>query len=174
MLERMAKRNATPPASSYEELFRRHFAGLVKLAALLGADDAADVAQEAFVRLHARRALLSDEAASLAYVRRIVVNLTHSRLRHLRVARRALPALVPPPTSSAEDLVVKQDQHVRLVAAVQRLRPRHRELVVLRYWLDLNGPEIADTLGIPIGTVKSQTSRALDALEAQLESHDGS
>ena len=40
---------------------------------------------------------------------------------------------------------------------------------MLRYWLDLTGPEIAETLGLPVGTVKSGTSRALDALARLME-----
>ena len=153
----------------YEDLFRRHFPELVRLAALLGADDPADLAQEAFVRLHRRNGLLRDDGAALAYARRTVVNLTHSRLRHLRVVRRAQPALLPPPGPSAEDVVVQQDENTRLLAALGTLRPRQQELLVLRYWLDLSGPEIAAVLNIPLGTVKSQTARALGALHTILE-----
>ena len=153
----------------YEALFRTHFDGMVRFAALLGADDAADVAQEAFVRLHRRRHALRDEAAALPYLRRTVANLARSRVRHLGVVRRVLSRSVLEHHVSAEDAVVAADERSRVVLALQQLPPRHRELLVLRYWLDLTGPEIADTLGVPVGTVKSGTSRALESLARLME-----
>ena len=53
--------------------------------------------------------------------------------------------------------------------ALQRLSGQHRTVLVLRYWLDLSGPDIAHTLGVPLGTVKSQTARALAALSELLK-----
>ena len=156
-------------ADAYEDLFRRHFDGLTRLAALLGADDPADVAQEAFARLHRHRRSLRDEAAALPYLRRTVANLTRSRLRHLRVVRRDAARAVEVHVPSAEDAAVSRDQERRVVAALGRLSHRDRELLVLRYWLDLSGPEIAHVLGRPLGTVKSQTSRALATLSTMLE-----
>jgi RNA polymerase sigma factor (sigma-70 family) len=50
-----------------------------------------------------------------------------------------------------------------------RLSPRHREALVLRYWLDLSEAEMADAMGVSRGTVKSHVSRGLDALAALLE-----
>jgi RNA polymerase sigma-70 factor (sigma-E family) len=156
------------PVTGYEDLFRRHFDGLVRLAALLGADDPGDVAQEAFVRLH-RRGALRDDNAALPYLRRTVANLARSRLRHLRVARRHEAAARPEHVPSAEDAAVRSDERRRLLAALDLLTHRQRELLVLRYWSGLSGPEIASTLGVPLGTVKSQTSRALDALAELME-----
>ncbi len=160
--------DATTRASAYEDLFRRHFATLVRLAALLGADDPADVAQEAFVRLH-RKGALRDDAAALPYLRRTVANLSRSRLRHLRVARRHDAAVREEHAASAEDAAVRDDERRRLLAALDRLPYRDREVLVLRYWSELSGPEIAATLGLPVGTVKSRTSRALAALAALME-----
>jgi RNA polymerase sigma factor (sigma-70 family) len=142
---------------------------MTRFAGLLGADDPADVAQEAFVRLHRHRGRLRDEAAALPYLRRTVANLARSRLRHLRVVRRHLLGHVTESAPSAEELVVTADQYRLLHAALLTLAPRQRELLVLRYWLDLTGPEIAQTLELPLGTVKSQTSRALVALSRRLE-----
>lgn len=156
-------------ADAYEDLFRRHFDALTRLAALLGADDPTDVAQEAFVRLHRRRGSLRDEASALPYLRRTVANLSRSRLRHLRVVRRDAARTVMQDVVSAEDTAVARDQERRVIAALARLPHRDRELLVLRYWLDLSGPEIARTLGRPLGTVKSQTSRALATLSQLME-----
>lgn len=152
----------------YRDLFHAQFPAMVRLAAMLGADDPEDVAQEAFVRLHRRTRLLRDPNAAIGYLRTTVLNLTRSRLRHLAVVRRARggrPADVP----SAEHDVVRREDARELVAAVHRLSPRHREAIVLRYWLDLSEAEMAEAMGVSRGTVKSHVSRGLDALAALLE-----
>jgi DNA-directed RNA polymerase specialized sigma24 family protein len=63
---------------------------MVRLAALLGADDPEDIAQEAFVRLEQRLDRLPASVNTAAYRRTTVVNLSRSRLRHLRVTRRVV------------------------------------------------------------------------------------
>ena len=155
-----------PPA--YQELFFGHFAAMTRLAAALGADDPEDVAQEAFVRLHARRRTLRDPQAAVGYLRTTVVNLTRSRQRHLAVVRRHRES-APPAVASAEHDVVRREGLDELLAAVQRLSARHREALVLRYWLDLTEAEMAEAMGVSRGTVKSHVSRGLDALAALLE-----
>lgn len=153
----------------FDELFDTHFPSLVRLAALVGADDPEDVAQEALFRLHRRYASLHDESAAAAYLRRTVINLSRSRLRHLQVAKRALPRQLVPDAASAEDAAVLRDEHRRVIEAVSRLPARQRAIVVLRYWMDLSPSETAFTLGLPVGTVKSNTFRALRRLALQLE-----
>lgn len=157
------------PDGDYEALFRQHFSGCVRLAALLGADDPQDVAQEAFVRLHRHASRLRDPQASLSYLRRTVVNLSRSRLRHLRVAARVLRSERAREHESAENSVVAVDERHRLVRALRSLPERQRAVLVLRYWLDLPQVEIAAALDIPVGTVKSSTSRALANLAEQLK-----
>jgi RNA polymerase sigma factor (sigma-70 family) len=56
-----------------------------------------------------------------------------------------------------------------VLAALRRLAPRQREVLVLRYWSDLSEAEIAATLGISRGAVKSTASRAIDQLEQLLD-----
>ena len=155
-------------ADGYQELFHGHFAAMTRLAAMLGADDPEDVAQEAFVRLHHRSRTLRDPHASLAYLRTTVVNLSRSRLRHLQVVRRH-DAKPPADADSAEAHAVRREDARELVAALGHLSARHREALVLRYWLDLNEAEMSDAMGISRGTVKSHVSRALDALGLLLE-----
>jgi RNA polymerase sigma-70 factor (sigma-E family) len=160
---------ARPDAETvYRELFHAHFAAMTRLAAMLGADDPEDIAQEAFVRLHGRRGALRDPHAAAGFLRTTVVNLVRSRQRHLTVARRHRPER-PEDAASAEHAVVARENNRELVAAVQRLSRRHREAIVLRYWLDLTEIEMAAAMGISAGTVKSHVSRGLDALSALLE-----
>jgi RNA polymerase sigma factor (sigma-70 family) len=135
---------------------------------MLGADDPEDVAQEAFVRLHARARALRDPHAAVGYLRTTVVNLTRSRLRHLSVVRRHA-AEAPQDVASAEHDVVRREAGRDLVAALGRLSARHREALVLRYWLDLSEAEMAEAMGVSRGTVKAHVSRGLDALAALME-----
>ena len=157
-------------ALAYEQLFHAHFRGMVRLAAMLGADDPEDVAQEAFVRLHGRSRALRDPHAAVGYLRTTVLNLTRSRQRHLSVVRRA-PDDVPEEVASAEHDAVRREAGRDLVAALASLSDRHREALVLRYWLDLSEAEMAECMGVSRGTVKSHVSRGLDALAALMEDH---
>ena len=154
----------------YQELFHGQFAVMTRLAAMLGADDPEDVAQEAFVRLHRRSRTLRDPHASVAYLRSTVVNLTRSRLRHLSVVRRLAPG-PPPDVPSAEHDVVRRESPRQLLDARGQLSARHREALVLRYWLDLSEAEMAEAMSVSKGTVKSHVSRGLDALAALMEGH---
>lgn len=152
---------------SYEQLFRQHFVPMVRLAALLGADDPDDIAQDAFVRLHRTR--LRDPAAALPWLHRTVTNLSRSRLRHLRVVRRHAPGQYDPPAESAETQAALRAEHRAVLVALRALPVRQREVLVLRFWLDLSPTEVAATLTIAPGTVKSATSRGLAALAVALE-----
>lgn len=153
--------------ATYADLFHAHFPGMVRLATLLGADDPEDVAQEAFCRLHPRMRQLRDAHSALAYLRATVVNRTRSRHRHLQVVRRHAPP-APPDAASAEQLAEIREDYREVLAAVARLSPRHREALVLRYWLDLSEADMAEAMGCAPGTVKSHVSRGLAALETAL------
>jgi RNA polymerase sigma factor (sigma-70 family) len=65
--------------------------------------------------------------------------------------------------------VLLAEEHREVLAAMQQLAPRQREVLVLRYWSELTEAEIAEALGISRGAVKSTASRALDALEKIME-----
>lgn len=148
--------------------FERHYASLVKLClALCGRQDVAeDLVQEAFVRTATRIDRLdADEVGP--YLRRAVVNLWKNRLRRLAVELRHAPHGDGGP-AGLEPL----EDRDRVWRAIRRLPPRQRACVVLRYYEDLTEREVGDLLGVSIGTVKSQTSRALDKLREELGHED--
>ena len=153
------------------DLYHAHRLGLVRMAVLLvdHQDLAEDVVQEAFTALYQRHGeQLDDLDNALGYLRTSVVNGARSMLRRRRTAREYVPpheADAP----SAEDHAVLNDEHRRVLVALQELTTRQREVLVLRYWSDLSEAQIAETLGLSRGAVKSTASRALDALEKQLE-----
>lgn len=154
---------ATGATSAFAALFDESFETMKRLAYLLGADDPENIAQESFVRLHAKWHTLTDEDKALPYLRSTVVNLSRSRLRHLRVVRRA-PREPAGIEASAETEVLTRVEHRSLRSALAKLSGRQRQVLVLRYWLDLDQAEIAETLGIAIGTVKATTNQALTKL----------
>ncbi|MEU5080975.1 MULTISPECIES: RNA polymerase sigma factor [Streptomyces] len=159
----------TPPG--IEELYHHRRLSLVRLAVLLVDDlpTAEDVVQDAFTALfrrHGHRLAALDDPE--AYLRTSVVNGARSVLRRRRTVR----AHVPPPEEHApapeEDVLLHED-HREVLAALRTLTRRQREVLVLRYWSHLTEAEIAATLGLSRGAVKSTASRALDALGRRLE-----
>jgi len=97
-----------------------------------------------------------------------VVNGARSVLRRRRTARAHIPEREHQ-LPSADHSVLLAETHQEVFDALHRLTRRQREVLVLRYWADLTEAQIADTLGVSRGTVKSTASRALDALGRQLE-----
>ncbi|MFD7841268.1 RNA polymerase sigma factor [Streptomyces sp. NPDC059761] len=159
------------PQPTVTELYHAHRLRMVRLAVLLVDDlaTAEDVVQDAFTALYRRHGeQISEVDNALGYLRTAVVNTSRSVLRRRRTAR----AWTPPAAAdipSAEDHVVLDEAHREVLAALGRLTPRRRQVLVLRYWAELSEAEIATTLGISRGAVKSNASRALDALERILE-----
>jgi RNA polymerase sigma-70 factor (sigma-E family) len=148
------------------ELFVAHRLSLVRLAVLLVDEpgQAEDVVQDAFAGLTAKVRRLRDPDAALAYLRKAVVNRSRSVLRRRRTAR----GYVPPrgiEDARPDERAVLAEEHREILAALDRLAPRQREVLVLRYWSGLTEAEIAETLGISRGAVKSTASRALDVME---------
>ncbi|WP_405743525.1 SigE family RNA polymerase sigma factor [Streptomyces sp. NBC_01525] len=160
-----------PERPSIGELYHAHRLAMVRLAVLLVDDRASaeDVVQDAFTALCRRHGERLDEVDNaLAYLRTAVVNAARSVLRRRRSARNYTPPHeVDAP--SAEERIVLDEEHREVLAALGKLTARRREVLVLRYWGNLSEAEIARTLGISRGAVKSLASRALDALEKILK-----
>lgn len=154
-------------------LHQASWRALVRLAYLL-VDDVAlaeDVVQDAFLAVHARRASLRDVAAAQAYVRAAVVNGARSTLRRRRTVRTYLRSVRLEHDEPADHDLLEAERDSALHAALEQLPRRQREVVVLRYWAHLSEAEIAITLGVAPGTVKSTASRALHALGAAMGEH---
>ena len=151
------------------DLHREHALTLVRAANLLLRDrqSAEDVVQDAFVALYRALPRLTDHDKIVPYLHATVINRARSALRKRR--RAALrPVHHEPPESSAESAAMDlADQHA-VLAAVAGLPRRAREVLVLRYYLDLPDTEIGATLGVSRGTVSSTASRALAALGREL------
>ena len=157
----------TPAAVS--ELYRQYWVGLVRLAVLVVDDreSAEDVVQEVFTELY-RKWPLDDSNKVLGYLRTAVLNRSRSVLRRRRVAR-----LYTPPSArsgdSAESAAVVGENRQEVQRALQALPIRSREVLVLRYYLDLPYAEIGQTLGISESTARATASRGLAALTKKLK-----
>ena len=159
-----------PATMATEDLFRERYSEMVGLAGLLLNDRGAaeEVVQDAFAKYHLARHRIQDPERQVSYLRSIVCNLARGRLRRWGIERRLRP--VPEPEAApATDAALAQHQRDTVAAALAALPRRQRECVVLRYWLDLPEREIAATLGIAAGSVKSHLHRELAALESRLE-----
>jgi RNA polymerase sigma-70 factor (sigma-E family) len=157
------------PPAAISELYRHHWAGLVRLAVLVvdDAESAEDVVQEVFTELY-RKWPLDDSDRVLGYLRTAVLNRSRSVLRRRRVAR----LYIPPSTrsgDSAESAAEVGESRREVQRALQALPIRSREVLVLRYYLDLPYAEIGQTLGISESTARSTASRALAALTKTLK-----
>lgn len=149
-------------------LFDVHYTPLLRLAALLGADDPENIVAEAFYELYRKWRKLRAADSAEAYLRSVVRNLTRMRIRHLQVVRRHLDDPAEPYASAESKALLNDDQRV-LISQLGRLPVRQREALVLRYWLGLREQEIADEMGISVGSVKTHTSRGLAALTSAME-----
>ncbi len=162
---------------AFAELVRRYQAPVERIVVrMLGAgDDADDVAQETFIRLHAAIDDFRGDAAVGTYVGRIAINLSLNALRRRRwqlgrfIRRDVVPAAtIHEPAPDAPDRAVIAERRNALAGALGRLGDRHRAVVVLRYLEDYSTRETAEILQIPEGTVMSRLTRALQALRADL------
>jgi RNA polymerase sigma-70 factor (sigma-E family) len=157
-------------ADQISGLFRAHAVALVRVATLLLGDQqsAEDVVQDAFFGLCRGLPGLRDRSKALPYLRASVINGSRSVLR---ARKRAFLRRVQhePPVWSAESAAMAGEDRKALLAAVARLPRRSREVLALRYYLDLADHEIAAALGISRATVSSTASRALARLARELK-----
>jgi RNA polymerase sigma-70 factor (sigma-E family) len=158
---------ATP--EQYGAVYRAHLEPLLRFAWLLCGDQhqAEDVVAEAFARVFTqwRRGKVSQP---YAYLRRAVLNEVTSRGRRrvleVREEHRRLGyGRVDRPL---DDVVAERDV---VVQALRRVPLRQRAVLVLRFYDDLPEREVANILGLSVGTVKSHTARGLERLRTELE-----
>jgi RNA polymerase sigma-70 factor (ECF subfamily) len=159
---------------AYEVLVVRYTAAAHRAAVLLGAGaDADDVVQEALVKAYRQISRYRGESGFRPWLLAIVANETRnlhrSRRRRDGLVLRAAEREEPEPTSpDPADSVLTVERRQHLVDQMRSLDPRDREVLVCRFLLDLSEAETAVTLGLPKGTVKSRTSRALKKLRGRL------
>jgi RNA polymerase sigma-70 factor (sigma-E family) len=155
----------------FRDFMRSRWSATVRLAYALTGDQghAEDIAQAAFSSAYSGWGRVRRAGDPDAYVRAIVIHENSKRFRKQRI-REDLRAAVPERGTDADDSLADR---AALHDALNRLGPRQRAVIVLRFWLDMSEAETARALNCSVGTVKSQTSRALATLRKNAENTEG-
>jgi RNA polymerase sigma-70 factor (ECF subfamily) len=166
--------------AAYHALASRYATPAVNFATRMVQDPALaeDLAQEAFARAFAHLSSYDPRRRFISWFFQILHNLTVDHLRRKRPVTASLdameeaghPVFAPSPPAGWPDARAEQLALSRaLDAALARIRPEYREAVVLHYREELSIEEVAATMGIPTGTVKTYLHRARKELAAILE-----
>jgi RNA polymerase sigma-70 factor (sigma-E family) len=153
---------------SLSELYVAYAPDALRLAFLLTGDRALaeDLVQDAFVRLVGRLRHIREPNAFWTYLRRTIVNLATSHFRHRRVERAYLERVAATPEAHANDNDELDESMHRVLVELPK---RQRAAIVLRFYEDLSDVQAAAALECSPGTVRSLTSRGMQALREGLE-----
>ncbi len=154
-------------------LFNQHYASLVRLASFLLDDIASceEIVQDAFVKMQVTKSK-PEKGKEAAYLRSIVLNGARSKMRRRMVRKRSIFAQLPAPVASVENEVIEASEKRRILALLKQLPRRQAEVLMLRFYADLSEEEIAQTLCISKGSVKTHASRGLDKMTELLDITD--
>ena len=173
---------------AFARLVGLHEAMVLNLASrLLGdGEEARDLAQDVFLQVYRTLARFEGRSSFRTWIYRIVVNQCRNRRRWWRRRRRAaacpLDQITPAdearmaeasPAETPFDSLARAERARRVQAALLRLSFEHRAILLLREVEGLACEEIASTLGLPLGTVKSRLSRARDGLRRGMDAEEG-
>jgi RNA polymerase sigma-70 factor (ECF subfamily) len=168
---------------AYEQLLARFQQPVYTLALRLLEDqsEAGDVVQEVFLKVFRNIGRFRAQSTLKTWIYRITVNEAHNarrwRFRHKRreveldpavEENRSFEEVVADRAQSPFEAVFDRERRAMLDMALERLNPIFREAVVLRDIMDLSYEEIAKTLNVSMGTVKSRILRGREALREQL------
>lgn len=158
-------------------LMRRYQEPVFRLAYLLLRDaaEAEDVAQETFIRAYMKLDQFDLKRPFRPWLLTITRNLAYNRQRGIKryfeMTRRFFQQTPQVSKADLSDKVAQNSTADQLWQAVQQLTPAAQDVIYCRYFLQLSEQETADTLGIPAGTVKSRTYRAIRDLRALIKTH---
>jgi len=164
--------------SEFEMIFRNYKDMVFKTAYLMtgDAEEAEDILQDVFVKVHKSWNKFNPEKGGLyTWIHRITVNHCISNRRRKQSVDVSLDKLEEQgfEFSAAnldipEELLMKQEESRRIWLAMNALDAKHRSVIVLRYYEGLPYEDIAQTLQVPVGTVKSRLNTAMQTLRREL------
>ena len=163
---------AASEAATFVRLVQPELPGAYRLAGYLlrDATDAEDATQDALEKAWQAWPKLRETERFGAWFDRIVVNVCRDRMRRHRTLR--MVDLEAAGQVESADTFAAMLEGDRVGSAVARLRPDHRIVIALRFWRDMSLEQVAETLDLPIGTVKSRLHYALRTLGVELEGND--
>ena len=172
--------------AAFDEMVGRYWNRIYSMVhqLLRNPQDAEEVTQDAFIRAHRGLANFRGESAFSTWLYQIATNLARNRYWYWWRRRRdqsvsidapmgpdndlTLAEVIPAEVETPDDITVTQEFVSRIGSGMERLGAKHREILILRNVKNLSYEEIADILGISIGTVKSRIARAREALRSKL------
>ena len=164
----------------FAEIFNRYGPDIKRYTVRrLGADVAEDVVSETFLAAFRQRGTYDPARAAVRpWLYGIAANLirrhVRTELRHLRAFERTgVDPVMEPFTAASDARIDAAVAHHRLAAALADLPARHRDVLLLVAWGDLTYAEVAQTLGVKIGTVRSRMSRARESIRRTLRAAPG-
>ena len=164
---------------AYDELVRAHQEAAFRAAYLITHDeaDAQDAAQEAFMRAFDALGRFDARRPFRPWLLRIATNIALNRLkaskrRQAMAERYGAKTVQTQDTPTIEAKVLRHERNRQVWDTIGRLRPDDQRLIVLRYFLDLSEAELAQTLDVAVGTIKSRLHRALAKLRDVIRVHD--
>ena len=163
----MGRESEDPIQCCFDASYRRLVGQLYGVCGDLS--EAEDVVAEAFARAVSRRRTFERLDNPEAWLRTVAVNLARSRYRRRKVGERLIGRTQVAQSSHRPDLSADR---MALVAALRALPDHQRETLALHYFADLPVADVAETLGVPVGTVKARLSRGRAALAAALGTGD--
>ena len=174
----LAERHRSGDIRAFNEVYARFEEMVYNLAFRLSGnyEEAADLTQEIFLRVYRHLGSFGGRSSLKTWIFRIAVNHCRDRLSRWRPLTQPLgddpgegEVAYADPSRGPEELAVAADEGRRVAEGLARLPPAFREAVVLRDIEGLSYEEIAEVLGVRIGTVRSRIARGRDQLRALLE-----
>jgi RNA polymerase sigma-70 factor (sigma-E family) len=158
----------TSAADGFDEFVRSRTASLLRAAYLLTGDQylAEDLVQSALARTHVAWRGLHHSGNAEAYTRKVMYHLQVSWWRRRRVPESVTGHAPEPRDTESHDIADGMVAQVMLRRALDRLTPKQRAVLVLRFFEDRSEAETAEILGVSAGTIKSQTAKALTRLRS--------
>ena len=172
--------------SAFDEMVARYWNRIYSMVnqLLRNPQDAEEVTQDAFIRAHRGLDKFRGDSAFSTWLYQIATNLARNRYWYWWRRKRdksvsfdapigadsdiTLADIIPADVETPGDMTVTQEFVTRIGRGMERLGAKHREILILRNVKNLSYEEIADILGISIGTVKSRIARARESLRAKL------
>jgi len=172
--------------AAFDQLVNRYWDRIYAMVnqLLRNAEDAEEVTQDAFIRAHRGLGSFRGESAFSTWLYQIATNLARNRYWYWWRRKRdksvsfdapigpdnetTIAELIPAEQETPEDATVTQEFVNRVAACMEMLNEKHREILILRNVQSLSYEEIAEILGISIGTVKSRIARARESLREKL------
>lgn len=169
-LENLITRTLAGDNEAFEQLVQRHSADAYRTAymVLRDRDEVEDIVQEAFLICYRKLESFRMDSSFKTWLYRIVVNLCYDRLRKLNRESAAINKLTLNISKENREMVDIENR-IDLKDLINSLSPEHRLVLTLYYGMDLGVQKVADTLGIPVGTVKSRLNSARNMLKERLE-----